>query len=166
MNAIGSSAVATATALGIVWTRGQFGLIATGPIDAGSRLFRAAGEVVAHPSRLSIQIGRGRHLDVPAGASLQEQLDRYPWRFLNHSCAPNAAFRGRDLTAIRAIAAGEPICFDYNTTEFDMAHPFACSCGASHCLGTVRGFGHLDATQRARVAPHAMPHVLRAGPTS
>ena len=36
-----------------------------------------------------------------------------PLRFLNHSCSPNVEFDGPDLYAIRDLAAGDELLFDY-----------------------------------------------------
>ena len=60
---------------------------------------------------------------------------------MNHSCAPNAIV---DVTKweVRAgapIAKGTPITFFYPSTEWEMAQPFKCKCGAKNCLGTISG---------------------------
>lgn len=83
---------------------------------------------------------------------------------INHSCAPNAGLRflADDvvLIAIRDIAAGEEIAWDYSTTLADDRWTMACACGAADCRGVVRAFASLPAEQqdwyRARniVAPY------------
>jgi hypothetical protein len=98
------------------------------------------GEVVPGPSRFSVQIGADEHLEVPAEVQIEQPLDRYRWRFLNHSCEPNAKFVDRDLVAIHRIRSSEQITFDYNTTEYDLASPFECHCGSGNCCGVVRGY--------------------------
>ncbi len=57
----------------------------------------------------------------------------------SHSCDPNCRVEvaGRILVATRPIASGEPIAFDYQTTETRFAHPFRCLCGASQCRGRI-----------------------------
>lgn len=87
----------------------------------------------------------------------------YGWRFLNHSCEPNAFLRGLTLVALDDIPEGAEITFDYNTTEWDMAHPFACVCGTPACVGVVRGYRHLDDAARARLLPWVAEH-LRVRP--
>lgn len=69
--------------------------------------------------------------------------------------------RGRRLIAIGTIRRGEEIAFDYNTTEFDMACPFPCTCGSAACLGIIRGYRHLTGPQRARIEGSVATH-LRA----
>jgi uncharacterized protein len=46
---------------------------------------------------------------------------RNEMRFLNHSAEPNADWWGTDLYAVRDIAAGEEITFDYGWDEEDEA---------------------------------------------
>lgn len=145
--------------IAVVRVGGQFHVMADADIAPGITLLRADGPVVDRPSRHSIQIAAAEHVDPPAAASLQEEMDRYPWRFLNHSCAANAAWRGRRLVATRPIRRFEQVTFDYTTTEFDMAGPFVCSCGAVSCLGEIRGYRYLTEAQRARIAPFVAEHL-------
>jgi SET domain-containing protein len=41
------------------------------------------------------------------------------------------------MIARREIAAGEPITFDYATTERAIRFPFDCVCGAPACRGRI-----------------------------
>ena len=71
---------------------------------------------------------------------------------INHSCAPNAGVRflGEEvyLIALRPIAAGEEIAWDYSTTLADPHWSMACACGAAACRGTIRAFATLSAERR------------------
>ena len=149
-----------ASKLGVLQHSNQFHLVATAPIDSGEFLLRVEGALTGSPTRYSVQIDGGRHIDVPVGTSLREQLERYRWSFLNHACEPNAAFRGLTLVAMRAIRAGEEITFHYATTECDMAEPFRCRCGSPLCLGEIRGFRHLPPAALERLRPWCAPHLL------
>ena len=146
--------------VGVLRAGDEFRLVATVPIRAGAVILRVDGHIVGTPSRHSIQVGMGEHLEVPPGASITEELDQFGWRFLNHSCDPNGRIRDRELIALRDIAPWEDLTFDYHTTEWDLANPFACRCGASHCVGTVSGYAHLRADERARLRPFVAPHLL------
>lgn len=139
----------------------QYHVLAVLPIAAGEAIVEIDGDVTDRPSRFSVQIDDASHIEVAAGEDLATSIERSPWRFLNHSCAPNAAIRGRQVVATAAIAAGEEITFDYNTTEFDLAAPFACHCGAGGCLGSIRGFVHLRREQRLQRRADLAPHLLR-----
>lgn len=119
---------------------GQYRLVATTNFEAGDSILHLKGEIVDRPSRFSVQIGPDRHIEVPAEVKIAQPIDRYRWRFLNHSCEPNAAFEDLELVAVRAIEATEQITFDYNTTEYDLASPFECHCGSNDCCGVVRGY--------------------------
>lgn len=145
--------------MAVLRAAGSFRLLAARPFAPGEAILTIDGVVAAVPSRHSLQVGVDMHVEMPAATATVDQLDRYAWRFLNHACDPNAVIVGRELRAARAIAAWEEVTFDYTTTEFDMAEPFVCRCGADGCLGEVRGFAHLTPGQRARIASRAAPHV-------
>ena len=57
----------------------------------------------------------------------------------SHGCEPNCriSFPDQAMIAVRPIAAGEAITFDYMTTESAITHPFDCLCGCSNCRGRV-----------------------------
>ena len=97
------------------------------------------GEVVATfdatrprrvPTYQSVQIGPHAHVDDPACLNL-----------LNHSCAPTVRIHigRRAVIARRRIRKGEILSFFYPSTEWRMARPFPCHCGAPGGLAQVRG---------------------------
>lgn len=131
----------------VVTRRGQHGVAALVDLRQGDLILTIDGPIVGQPSRYSVQIARDQHVEVGA------DRDGTTWRFLNHACHPNAVLRGRELRARLAIRRGDEVTFDYTTTEFDMASPFACACGAADCLGWVRGFAHLTPAQQQQRAP-------------
>jgi hypothetical protein len=140
-------------------TAGEYRVVATRPIVAGQRILTIDGVASATPCRYSVQVGRDLHVAPPADVIGDGRLDVFAWRFLNHSCRPNAAIVGRELIAIGAIAAGEEVTFDYNMTEYEMASPFRCRCG--HCDGSeVRGLRFLSAAERRR-REHLLERHLR-----
>lgn len=131
----------------------------------GGLIAELAGVVIGRPDRYTIQLGPAEHLDAFGVASTEDLMARFPWRFLNHACRPNSAVRGRRLYATAAIKAGDEVTFNYNTTEFDMAEPFACRCGAANCRGLIRGYRHLSPAQQRLLRPHLAPHLLDGGTT-
>jgi hypothetical protein len=139
---------------------GQLALVAAVDVAAGGAILYLDGEIYRRPTRYSVQVGVGRHVDAPHDVDPKGQANRYVWRFLNHACSPNAVLHERTLVANRAIRAGEQVTFDYESNEWDMADPFACGCGAVDCRGFIRGFRHLDDQVRRRVLPLASSHVL------
>jgi hypothetical protein len=63
-----------------------------------------------------------------------------PADYVNHSCNPNAGIRGQIiLVAMRPIAAGEEITFDYAMSDSSSFDEFECACGAPNCRGRVSG---------------------------
>lgn len=91
-----------------------------------------------------IQIGPDAYLG-PSGAT--DDL-------VNHSCDPNAGviITGKSvaLNAIRDIAEGEEITWDYSTTMFEDDWTMACHCGSPLCRGVIREFRLLPKEIRKR----------------
>lgn len=147
-------------AVGVLVEETQRRLVAARPIAAGAEIFTLVGRETRVATRYSIQVGPEMHLDsddLPTDA--ERVRDRY-WMYLNHSCAPSAWVRGLSVIALRDIAPGEGVTFDYNATELSMAEPFDCHCGTSACVGRVAGYAQLDAAQRARITPYASRYLL------
>jgi SET domain-containing protein len=132
------------------------GLFAGEPIAAGRCILQFSGPI------LTLNETRARGPD--AANALQIGIDRYmyldePGRFVNHSCSPDAAVIGDTrLVAIRAIAQGEEIRFDYSTTVSD-GWTMPCLCGAAECRGLVVAFQLLPEPLRRRYA--LLGHVQR-----
>jgi hypothetical protein len=106
-------------------------LVSTEPIPRGQAFFhiRDFREVPA-PTYQTIQVGPGRHI---------EELGCIA--HLNHSCRPNVLVHINRLEciALTDIAPDEELTFFYPSTEWEMARPFPCQCGAPECVGRVAG---------------------------
>ncbi len=93
-----------------------------------------------------VQIGADLYLG-PSGA-----LDDY----FNHSCDPNAGLKIRDkevaLIAIRDIAKGEEVVWDYSTTMDEDDWEIDCRCGSAHCRHKIRDFKYLPPDIRRKYA--------------
>jgi hypothetical protein len=130
-------------------------VVSARPIPKGTAIHSWKGApVVARPTYQSVQIGRYRHVHDPACLNL-----------LNHSCDPNVRLDipRRAAIARRAIAAGELLTFFYPSTEWEMARPFRCRCGAPSCIHRVRGAKHLSrSTLRGRGLSRHIRDLLRA----
>ena len=50
-----------------------------------------------------------------------------------------------EVRAAKDLAEGTELTFFYPSTEWDMAQPFECWCGAGNCLKLVRGAKYLTA---------------------
>ena len=84
--------------------------------------------------------------------------------FLNHCCAPNCETEeeaGRIfIRAIRDIAAGEELTYEYNLHDSDDEEG-ECFCGAPNCRGTM--FSEEEVTRRARRVKRAATRGRGAG---
>jgi hypothetical protein len=97
----------------------MYGLFSTCSFSQGELVLKIEGEIVSQPSRTTIQIGPSQHVDVAS-----------PGKFINHSCNPNCKVENKQLIAIKNIAKGEEITFNYEESEDILAHPFICKdCG-------------------------------------
>lgn len=62
-----------------------------------------------------------------------------PFKFINHSCEPNAGVKGKiNIVAIKNIKEGEEITIDYSIIEGDDMWEMKCSCGSPKCRGIIR----------------------------
>jgi len=61
--------------------------------------------------------------------------------FINHSCDPNCETDEINervwIIALRDIAVGEELTYDYNLWDGDLDDPSPCYCGAKNCRGTM-----------------------------
>jgi hypothetical protein len=149
--------------VGVLVEQHERRLIALRPVAAGARLFGIEGRETPVPTRYSLQVGWALHLDQEDARDPVDRVHRRYWRYMNHSCDPTTVIRDREVYALRDIAAGEDVTFDYNTTEWDMAEPFECRCRTVRCVGTVRGARHLTVDQRA-AREESLPGYLRRPP--
>ena len=114
------------------------GLFAARTFASGERILEFGGPVIT----LVQTAAKGEAEANP----LQFDHDRYfdigpPAVFLNHSCAPNTGIiEQRWLVALRDIAAGEELRFDYSTTMHENRWTMQCRCGEAGCRGLVTDF--------------------------
>jgi uncharacterized protein len=121
-------------------TNGSRGVFAREAITAGEVISVWGGEVTPQhlffklsPSiqQISVQIEEGLYL-APSREGAGE--------WVNHSCEPNAGMCGQVvLVAMRDIAAGEEVCYDYAMSDGSPYDEFTCGCGAPLCRGHVTG---------------------------
>jgi hypothetical protein len=127
--------------------------------------FKLEGVISDHQSRYSIRLGKNRHLNLPVGVNGKIDNPDFFWTYLNHSCQPNGYIDTADLTfrTLRKIERGEECTFNYLTTEYEMAAPFVCRCGAAKCFGLIRGHKYLGAEQREALVSHSATHKASHG---
>lgn len=142
----------------VAGAEGSRSVVTVRAFKAGERVLVIDGPLTDRPSRYSVQIAAGVHVDLPPDPALAADTTRFPWRFVNHACDPATRLVGRMLVALRALVPGDAVTFDYETTEWEMACPFVCGCGG--CPGrTVRGFRFLEPAELERRRPLLAPHL-------
>jgi cyanophycin synthetase len=136
-------------------------VVASRGISVGETVLKAWGPQAPRRSPHSMQVDVNTHI-LPDGVMV----------LVNHSCDPNCgvlirpAGREIEVRALRQIAPGEEITFDYNTFEYEIDHAGrACQCGAANCRGRVPGFKHVAAEVKARYGEYVAEYlrVLETG---
>jgi hypothetical protein len=74
--------------------------------------------------------------------------------YVNHSCNPNSylrcdGFGKAELFALKPIAAGEEITWDYSTTTNEADYALHCKCGSSLCRQIIGGYQTLPPSRKA-----------------
>lgn len=118
----------------------QRSVFAARRINAGELIAVFGGSIVTPRQIAQLGPGAGRYaLQVDEDLYLLSTRDG-PGDWINHSCQPNAGFRGQvSLVAMHTIPAGDEICFDYAMADGSPYDEFDCQCGTPRCRGRVRG---------------------------
>lgn len=78
---------------------------------------------------------------------------REPGDMVNHSCDPSCGIRGDIIVvAMRDIAVGQELTYDYAMSDASDYDEFPCRCGAAACRGVIRGTDWRDPALQARYA--------------
>lgn len=130
-------------------------------IKKGDVILELKGRVNPERTRYSIQVSKDRHIE----SEYSPENHSYPeaqWRFMNHSCKPNAylKFPGLELVALADIQAGEEIFYNYLSTELQLISPFECNCGTPECYKNIRGYKYLSPQERQQLAYITAPHLV------
>lgn len=143
--------------------KGGVGVFAREPIGRGELLVLWGGRIIdeaeldpamSNFSQRVLQIEEGLYLLAPEPL---EPSDRF-----NHSCNPNAGFTGQiGLVAMRNIAIGEEVCFDYAMCDGTPYDEFICSCGSENCRGNITGEDWKRPELRKEYAGYFIPYLQR-----
>ena len=86
---------------------------------------------------------------------------------VNHSCSPNCGIQvnetnAHDLVAMKAIAVGEEITFDYAMRNYIIAFfPDNCTCGSKQCRGNITGWKDLPEQKKQEYKGFFAPYLLK-----
>ncbi len=129
-----SKALTKATAAG----RGCF---AIEPIPAGHVVAAFGGRCLMRDEFDLLSIDQQiRSIQVDEQLFLAGATEPEPSDFITHSCAPNCGMRGSTVVvALRDIALGEQLTYDYAMSDGSGYNEFECACGAAACRGKVTG---------------------------
>ena len=112
------------------------GLFATTPLAKGDFIVQYRGRRITHAEAERREARGARYMfELNARWTLDGSSRRNLARYANHSCRPNAEaalVKGRlILRAIKRIAPGEEITYDYGKEYFDLfLAPIGCKCAA------------------------------------
>jgi len=82
--------------------------------------------------------------------------------YVNHSCNPNAGLSGQIcVVAMRDIAAGEEVHFDYAMCDSLPYDVFDCECGEPNCRGRVTGSDWRIRELHERYAGYFSPYLQK-----
>jgi hypothetical protein len=118
-----------------------FGIFAGKSFRKNEFLFRFSGPIITLAKAIAkgetegnvLQIGPSSYIDLEA-----------PSVFGNHSCRPNSGLRDQVFChALRDIAKGEEIFYDYSTTMSERRWTMQCQCGTPLCRGVIGDFHDL-----------------------
>jgi hypothetical protein len=90
--------------------------------------------LVNAPRYTTVQVGVNTHVELHSDLV-----------YMNHSCSPSIRLDTSQMKifAEKDLKPGDEITFFYPSTEFKMARPFYCWCGAKECIRIVAGAYHI-----------------------
>ncbi len=113
------------------------GTFAFTDIKSGSRIDTIHGPIVTkkintpkESMRIINWIGVGRNIWIDTRNT--------PYRYINHSCYPNAAIKRTSLIALDDIKEGDEITIDYSMNDADPLWSIECNCGQKKCRHEIR----------------------------
>jgi len=140
-----------------------FGSRAIAVIPAGTSVATFGGTALTHSAFAKYDAERrSRSLQVDTNLIFLGPTTREPGDSINHSCEPNCGMRNATtIVAMRDIAAGEELTFDYAMSDASAYDEFDCNCGTSLCRGRVCADDWRLDTLRHRYKGFFSPYIQR-----
>ncbi|MBP7998015.1 MAG: SET domain-containing protein [Chloroflexi bacterium] len=143
--------------------KGGYGIYAQEPLKKGELIVVWGGYMLTGEQFHQLPPHARQH-----SLQVEEDIFQVPLRpddpaeMINHSCQPNAGLQGNvSLVALRAIMAGEEICFDYAMSDGSAYDEFDCGCGTASCRGRVSGNDWQRPELQKRYAGYFSPYLQR-----
>jgi SET domain-containing protein len=118
-------------------SRTGLGLFATKPIKKGTKIIRYFGPLLDCNKKKDDAVENKYLFQITSRWTIDGSVRKNIARYINHSCKPNAESDVRkkkrrvDIRAIKDIAPGEEINYDYGTDYFkEYLKPIGCKCEA------------------------------------
>jgi hypothetical protein len=106
-------------------------------LPAGATFAPMSGITPGEKAYSSVQVSRDSHIE------LNSEL-----LYCNHSCDPSLEFDvSKKVVRVareKELKEGDALTFFYPSTEWDMAQPFDCTCGATKCRKWIAGAGQMS----------------------
>jgi hypothetical protein len=136
--------------------------VASEPIAAGEAVLAFTGRCVerAEFDTLPVELQRN-------SVQIEERLflvgtDADADSAVNHSCEPTCGLSGATvLIALRNLAEGEAITYDYATSDGSDYDEFECQCASQNCRGKVTGHDWMLPELQLRHRGHFSPYLAR-----
>jgi hypothetical protein len=140
-----------------------FGSRAISVIPAGTSVATFGGTALTRTEFAPYEAERrSRSLQVNTNLIFLGPPTREPGDSINHSCDPNCGMRNATtIVAMRDIAVGEELTFDYAMSDASDYDEFKCNCGTSLCRGKVRADDWRLDTLRHRYKGFFSPYIQR-----
>jgi len=140
-----------------------FGSFAVTPIPMGTIVATFGGTIV---NRLNFETypleQRSRSIQIDVNQFVVGPELREPGDSINHSCNPNCYLRNAtQLIAMRELALGEELTYDYATSDASDYDEFDCACGSDECRGRVTGNDWLIPEIQNRYNKSFSPYIQR-----
>jgi hypothetical protein len=118
-----------------------FGSFAISPIPTGTIVATFGGTIV---NRINFDTypleQRSRSIQIEVDQFVLGPELREPGDSINHSCLPNCGMHNAtQLIAMREIALGEELTYDYATSDASDYDEFECACGSENCRVRITG---------------------------
>lgn len=143
--------------------KGGFGAFAREPLQAGELVAVWSGVVVTPEQLKHLSPEIRRHtVQVEENLYLASIYPDEPPDYINHSCEPNAGMSGQiAVVAMRDIAPGEEVTFDYAMCDGTPYDEFECECGEPTCRKRVTGDDWSKPELWERYAGYFSPYLQR-----
>ena len=140
-----------------------FGSRAIAVIPVGTTVATFGGTALTHSSFAEYDAERrSRSIQVDSNLIFLGPSTREPGDSINHSCEPNCGMRNAtSIVAMRDIAIGEELTFDYAMSDASSYDEFDCNCGTALCRGRVKADDWRLDTVRHRYTGFFSPYIQR-----